>query len=223
MTLFRNPRVAVNATALVVWPKIAEARTSVQSAAGNIVRNIVHPLLHNVQTATASTGLVIGNVPNIVVRSESEVLKIQTTSKVSYAAACRLHRQSATAVHPQTTFTHRSREFPPLPVVPKGSPIGYRPFPISKASTVHEQSGSLECVDFTTNFPFGNPLLFLAFLAQVVTETISGKDRIQPVDVFKIITDAAGERVVCQWMPNSLKHWPHGGSSYPPVELQIYL
>jgi len=89
-------------------------------------------------------------------RRESEVLRIKTTSKVSYAAACRLHRQSATAVHPQTTFTQRSREFPPLP-------IGYRPSPTSKPSTVHEPTDSIECGDFTTNFPFGNPLILSVF------------------------------------------------------------
>jgi len=93
-------------------------------------------------------------------RRESEVLRIKTTSKVSYATACRLHRQSATAVHPQTTFSQRSREFPPLPVVPEGNPTGYRPFPNSKPSTVHEPRDSMECEDFATNFPFGNPLLF---------------------------------------------------------------
>jgi len=65
VSLFRKPRLAMNATALVKWQKIAEARTSVQSAAGIIVRNIVPPLLHNVQTATVSTRLVIGNAPNI--------------------------------------------------------------------------------------------------------------------------------------------------------------
>jgi len=156
-------------------------------------------------------------------RRESDVLKIKTTSKVSYAAACRLHRQLATAVRQQTTFTHRSREFPPLPVVPEGSPIGYRPFPTSKHGTVHEQTGSMECVDFTTNFLFANPLFFLAFLAQVITETISTKDRNQPVDIFKIITELLADAWVCQWMPNSLKQWPHDGSLYPPVELQVYI
>jgi len=49
-----------------MWQKIAKARTSVQSAVGIIVRNIVHLLLHNVQTATANTRLVIGNAQNIV-------------------------------------------------------------------------------------------------------------------------------------------------------------
>ena len=128
-------------------------------------------------------------------RRESDVLKIKTTSKVSYAAACRLHRQLATAVRQQTTFTHRSRVFPPLPVVPEGNPIGYRPFPASKPSTVHKPTDAMECVDFTANFPFGNLLLFLAFLAQVITETISTKNRLEPVDIFKIITDAAGGRM----------------------------
>jgi len=38
----------------------------------------------------------------------------------------------------------------------------------------------------------GNPLLFLAFLADVIKQTISAKDDNAPVDVFKIITEAVG-------------------------------
>ena len=67
-------------------------------------------------------------------RRESAVLKIKSTSQVSHATACKLHRQSATAVHPQSTFTQRSREFPPLLVVPEGNPIAWKPFPTEKPS-----------------------------------------------------------------------------------------
>jgi len=68
----------------------------------------------------------------------------------------------------------------------------------------------MEYVDFTTNFPFGNPLLFLAFLAQVITETISTKDRNQPVDIFKILNNAAGGRIglpVDAEQPKTLASW----------------
>jgi len=52
--------------------------------------------------------------------------------------------------------------FPTLPVVPEGSPIGYRPIPASKPSTVNEQPDSMEFVDFNTNVPFGNLLIILS-------------------------------------------------------------
>jgi len=41
----------------------------------------------------------------------------------------------------------------------------------------------------------GNPLLFLAFLADVIKQTITAKDNNAPVDVFEIITEAAGGKM----------------------------
>ena len=75
MSLSRNPCVAINATVLVMWPKIAETKTNVPSATENIVRNDVHPLLNNVQTATVSTRLVISNAPDIAGNQQSSNLK----------------------------------------------------------------------------------------------------------------------------------------------------
>jgi len=41
----------------------------------------------------------------------------------------------------------------------------------------------------------GNPVLFLAFLADVINQTISAKEKNEPINLFKIITNAAGGRM----------------------------
>ena len=41
----------------------------------------------------------------------------------------------------------------------------------------------------------GNPVLFLAFLADVINQTLSAKEKNEPIDLSKIITDAAGGRM----------------------------
>jgi len=42
---------------------------------------------------------------------------------------------------------------------------------------------------------FGNPVTFLAFLAEVIKRTILATDRNDTVDVCQIITEAAGGRM----------------------------
>jgi len=93
VSLFRNPRVAVNATAVVMRQQIAEARTGVQSAAGNIVRSIVHLLLHNVQTATVNTRLVIGNAANIVGNQQFSKLNLHPRFPMPRLANYTVNRQ----------------------------------------------------------------------------------------------------------------------------------
>jgi len=41
---------------------------------------------------------------------------------------------------------------------------------------------------------FNNPIHFLAFLAELIRQTIVAKDQNETIDVFKIITGAAGGR-----------------------------
>jgi len=42
---------------------------------------------------------------------------------------------------------------------------------------------------------FNNPIHFLAFLAEVIQQTIVAKEQNEAIDVFKIITGAAGGRI----------------------------
>ena len=41
---------------------------------------------------------------------------------------------------------------------------------------------------------FNNPIHFLAFLAELIQQTIVAKDKNETIDAFKIITGAAGGR-----------------------------
>ena len=51
-----------------------------------------------------------------------------------------------------------------------------------------------EQTDFSS-FLFCNPVTFLAFLTDVIKQTILAKDKNEDIDVFQIITEAAGGRM----------------------------
>ena len=61
-------------------------------------------------------------------------------------------------------------------------------------------------VDFSSNFIFGNPIYFIAFLTEVINQTIACKDENKSIDVFQIILDAAGRRMDLPVDINQLKH-----------------
>ena len=61
-------------------------------------------------------------------------------------------------------------------------------------------------VDFSSNIMFGNPIYFVAFLAEVINQTIACKDENKSIDVFQIISDAAGCRKGLLVDINQLKH-----------------
>jgi len=42
---------------------------------------------------------------------------------------------------------------------------------------------------------FGNPVTFLAFLAEVIEQTLLARDKNENIDVCEIITEAAGGRM----------------------------
>ena len=64
-------------------------------------------------------------------------------------------------------------------------------------------------------------MFFLAFLEQVITETISSKERNQPIGILKIITNAAGEGMGLPLDVEQLKTRQPNGSSPHSMELQI--
>jgi len=51
-----------------------------------------------------------------------------------------------------------------------------------------------EQIDFS-GLLFGNPVTFLAFLAEVIKQTILARDKHENIDVCQIITEAAGGRM----------------------------
>ena len=61
-------------------------------------------------------------------------------------------------------------------------------------------------VDFSSNFMFGNPIYFIAFLTEVINQTTACKDENKSIDVFQIISDAAGRRMGLPVDINQLKN-----------------
>ena len=53
----------------------------------------------------------------------------------------------------------------------------------------------MDKVDFTSNFMLGNPIYVVAFLAEVINQTIACKNLDKTINIFQIISDAAGRRM----------------------------
>ena len=154
---------------------------------------------------------------------EAEILKIKMTNKISYAEACKQvskasvtkpainQLQSSSLLRPPAAAD--KDKFPPLPCK---SGTGTKPM----SSTTVPQQGSenaephgtqidsvqMDEVDFTSNFMFGNPIYFIAFLTKVINQTIACKDQNKTIDIFQIISDAAGRGMVLPVDINQLKN-----------------
>ena len=92
--------------------------------------------------------------------------------------------------------------FPPLPKKTVGvdrtqarSIFGAAPFPHA-AGVPPDQDEMIitEQLDFSSLF-FGNPVSFLAFLEEVIRQTMLAKDNNESIHVCQIITKAAGDRM----------------------------
>jgi len=92
--------------------------------------------------------------------------------------------------------------FPPLPKKTVGvnrtqarSIVGAAPFPhAAGVPPDHDEMIISEQLDFSILF-FGNPVTFLAFLAEVIRQTMLAKDNSESIEVCQIITKAAGDRM----------------------------
>ena len=154
---------------------------------------------------------------------EAEIIKIKVTNKISYAEACKqVNKANVTKPalnHSQSSSLQRPAagadidNFPPLPCK---SGTGTKPM----SSTTVPQQGSenaephgtqidsvqMDEVDFTSNFMFANPIYFIAFLTEVINQTIACKDQNKTIDIFQIISDAAGRRMGLPIDINQLKN-----------------
>jgi len=92
--------------------------------------------------------------------------------------------------------------FPPLPKKTVGVDctharpiVGAAPFPHA-AGVPPDQDEMIitEQLDFSSLL-FGNSVTFLAFLAEVIRQTLLAKDNNESIDVCQIITKAAGDRM----------------------------
>ena len=120
------------------------------------------------------------------------VLKIKTSRNVSYAEAVKLQRSSEQSTSPPTLSSRR--EYPALPIAVRSPHII-----CSNLSTPNVVDSSSEEVLVTEEIGsftmFNNPIHFLAFLPEVIQQTIVTTDQNEAIDVFKIITEAAGGRI----------------------------
>ena len=103
-----------------------------------------------------------------------------------------------------------TQHFPPLPKAGQGYQIDFRPLPQSpllvqqmpkpfnnsdKTPQVQEHPLPDEG-DLYQGLVMDNPVLFLAFLTQVIQKTIATQKSNETIDTFQIITDAAGDQMV---------------------------
>jgi len=121
----------------------------------------------------------------------TEVLRIKTASKITYSEACRKYISANTVTTPRVV---QPSDFLPLPALPCDSPVANRPLLSKRAVRVaypynEEMITNNELDD--SGVIIGKPLLFLAFLADVIKQTITAKDHNEPANIFKIITESA--------------------------------
>ena len=138
---------------------------------------------------------------------ESVVLKIKHTQKLTYAEAC---KQCSNTQVGGLILAFNNSDFPPLPLnssCSQNMDTAHRPpVNISYDHTTTDNTLSARHAG-DENCPrglmVGNPVLFLVFLVDVINQTISAREKNEPVDLFKIITDAAGDRMGCLLRPTS--------------------
>jgi len=103
-----------------------------------------------------------------------------------------MHRNSAQGLS-SSNLSSRS-EFPQLPTVDR-SPRNFCPT-LSNSNAADSTGGEIIVTEEVGSFNmFHNPIHYLAFLAEVIQQTIVAKDRNESIDVFKIVTGAAGGRI----------------------------
>ena len=129
--------------------------------------------------------------PNYV--KEAEIIKVKVTNKISYAEACK-QVKNASVTEPASNQVESSNLLRPpaaadkdnFPLLPCKSGTGTNP--IGRTTVPQEGSENAEIqvtqidsvqmdeVDFTSNFMFGNLISFMAFLTEVINQTIACKD-----------------------------------------------
>jgi len=119
--------------------------------------------------------------------------------KLSYANACKAHKIARSPPVPNMVS---QSAFPPLPKKTVGVDrtherpiVGAAPFPYA-AGVPPDQDKMIitEQLDFSSLL-FGNPVTFLAFLEEIIRQTMLAKDNNESSDVCQIIPKVAGDRM----------------------------
>ena len=60
---------------------------------------------------------------------------------------------------------------------------------------LHENSCDALQIDSATNFMFSNPIYFVAFLTEVLNQTLLATKTNNEIDIYQIISDSAGKQM----------------------------
>ena len=60
---------------------------------------------------------------------------------------------------------------------------------------LHENSCDALQIDSATNFMFSNPIYFVAFLTEVINQTLLATKTNKEIDIYQIISDSAGKQM----------------------------
>jgi len=138
---------------------------------------------------------------------------------ITYAEACRKQRSTENRIVPDRSSNN---EFPPLPVGYGNRVVSQTTQPLNRSRTTSTIDPQMECstqAENSSGFTFGNPLLFLAFLAEVINKNN------KPIDIVEIISEAAGGKMGLPISASDLKtlalQWPlksYSGIANPLTE-----
>jgi len=192
--MFRDHYGVLGVTAMGMSLAIAEVNFAAQFAVANISIASAALLL---QCPNCGGGHSANDKIRPRYKRETEILKLKTEAKLSCADACKAHR---IAKSPPVPNMASQSAFPPLAKktgvdrTQARSIVGATPFPHA-AGVPPDQDEMIitEQLDFSSLL-FGNLVTFLAFLADVIRQTMLAKDNNESIDVCQIITKAAGDR-----------------------------
>lgn len=139
---------------------------------------------------------------------EAQVLQFQASKKLTYAEASKRYAASAASNRNRTDLNINSNvNFPPLTAPSGTGPTNSRPITgitRNEQNIDHnnalQQSNELQTevmdeIDFTNNFMFGNPIYFIAFLTEVINQSILAREANESINIYEIISESAGKRM----------------------------
>ena len=148
---------------------------------------------------------------------EAQVLKVKVEKKLTYAEACKqcanISSNNGTSAGYPTW--QDAKQFPALLCGNGASPVATRHIPAIQEQPCNEslpsqeehqvQSQTMDKVDFANNFMFGNPIYFVAFLAEVISLTLVAKDETKTIDIYNVISQSVGKHLGILIEPEQLK------------------
>jgi len=177
---------------------ISLQRRGVPNVGKNITGLHAQPQRWNVIIAEATTQQMIVHVLGTKVRKQ--ILKIKSENKISYTEAVKQYRGNVSSTSPHISSRG---EFPPLLSENHSSQLDGHKSHSSKdnISAQHHSEEIIETEQRNSLTTFSNSVHFLAFLAEVIQETILAPKRSESIDVFQVIAKVADGKIVdLHWM-----------------------